>query len=132
MLFASLIILQSCAVYQKAPVSLEQASKQDVRAKIKTKTNESFLVLKIIYEDDKYYGLQKVNGEKIRITLHADDINSIRLHDKTLSTVLSIGMPFGIVLEVIGVGLALQKPGHINIFRDLGMPSTVTNRYVLR
>ena len=113
LLFASLIILQSCAVYQKTPVSLEQASKQDVRAKIKTKTNESFLVLKIIYEDDKYFGLQRVNGEKIRITLHADDINSIRLHDKTLSTVLSIGMPLGIVLGVIGVGLALQKPSQM-------------------
>ena len=111
-LLTFLILFQSCAVYQKTPVSLEQASKQDVRAKIKTKTNESFLVLKIIYEDDKYYGLQRVNGEKIRITLHADDINSIRLHDKTLSTVLSIGMPLGIVLGVIGVGLALNKPSY--------------------
>ena len=107
LILALLILFQSCAVYQKTPVSLEQASKQDVRAKIKTKTNESFLVLKIIYEDDKYYGLQRVNGEKIRITLHADDINSIRLHNKTLSTVLSIGMPFGIIIGSLGIGAAL-------------------------
>ena len=105
LLFGLLILLQSCAVYQKTQVSLEQASKQDVRAKIKTKTNESFLVLKIIYEDDKYYGQQRVNGEKIRITLHADNINSIRLHDKTLSKTLSIGMPLGIVLGVLIVNL---------------------------
>ena len=110
MLFSTLILFQSCAVYQKTPVSLEQASKQDVRAKIKTKTNESFLVLKIIYEDDKYYGLQRVNGEKIRITLHADDTNSIRLHDKTLSTVLSIGMPLGIIIGSFGIMVALSGP----------------------
>jgi len=81
---------------------LEQASKQDVRAKIKTKTNESFLVLKIIYEDDKYYGLQRVNGEKIRIALHVDDINNIRLIE-TFPNFRSILLPLGIILALSGI-----------------------------
>jgi len=102
LIFSVIILFQSCAVYQKTPVSLEQASKQDVRAKIKTKTNESFLVLKIIYEDDKYYGLQRVNGEKIRIALHADDINSIRLIE-TSPNFRSILLPLGIILALSGI-----------------------------
>jgi len=102
LILSVIILFQSCAVYQKTPVSLEQASKQDVRAKIKTKTNESFLVLKIIYEDDKYYGLQRVNGEKIRIALHADDINSIRLIE-TSPNFRSILLPLGIILALSGI-----------------------------
>ena len=79
LLLTSIVLFQSCVVYQKTNVSLEQASKQDLKAKINTKSNETFLVHKIIYEDDNFYGLQRVNGKKIRITLHVDDIKSIWL-----------------------------------------------------
>ena len=99
LLFASLILLQSCAVYQRTPVSLEQASKQDVKAKIKTKTNETFLVGRIIFEDGRFYGIQKVNGKKIRITLHTNDINSIRLIE-TSPNIRSVLLPLIIILAL--------------------------------
>ena len=102
LLFASLILLQSCAVYQRTPVSLEQASKQDVKAKIKTKTNETFLVGRIIFEDGRFYGIQKVNGKKIRITLHTNDINSIRLIE-TSPNIRSVLLPLITILALSGI-----------------------------
>jgi len=71
-------LFQSCAVYQKTPVTLEQASKQDLKATIETKSNETFLVRRILFEDGRFYGIQKVNGKKTKINLEEDKIKSIR------------------------------------------------------
>lgn len=92
--FVITFLLQSCVVYQKTPVSLEQASKQVLKAKVKTINNETYQLHRIEFENGKFYGVQKVKGKKVRITLNTNEFSKIKLQDKTMSTILSIVLPF--------------------------------------
>lgn len=73
----ALILSQSCAVYQKTPVSLSEASFAQSRVKVINISGEKISFKKIIAEDSVYYGI--VGREKIRLT--PAQINSIYLKE---------------------------------------------------
>lgn len=98
LLFASLILLQSCVVYQKTNVSLEQAVKAKVKTKVITKTNETYKFHRIRFEDGKFYGVtKKTPGYKksknvAGIPLENNEINKVLLKDIETSILLSVGL----------------------------------------
>jgi len=114
-LFASLILLQSCVVaYHGTNVSLEQAAQQDSKVKVKTITNETYEFRHIVFEDGKFYGVQKRGSEMVNIPLEVNELNMVRLHDKTMSTVLSITIPvvlIGVLIALIGSNVSLGGGG---------------------
>ncbi len=115
-LFASLILLQSCGVvyYQGTNVSLEQATKQDSKVKVKTITNEIYEFRRIVFEDGKFYGVQKKGSEMVNIPLEVNELSKVRLQDKTMSTVLSIVIPvvmIGVLIGLIGSSVSVGGGG---------------------
>ena len=98
LLFGLLILLQSCVVYKQT--SLEKAVKLEKKVIIITKTDEILKFQRIEFEDENFYGIKKVKGETVKIQLDSLGIKKVSLPDKTLSTVLWIGIPLGIVLAV--------------------------------
>ena len=117
LLFGLLILLQSCSVYKQA--SLEQAVNSEKKVKIITKTDDILKFQRIGFEDEKFYGFKKVKGEMVKIQLDSLGIKEVSQHDKTLSTVLTIALPIGIIL---GTALIFQDAFK---WKDSGMPSTV-------
>ena len=97
-LLGLLILLQSCVAYKSTSVSLEEAVKLEKKAKIETKGYEILKFQKIVSEEGKYYGVKKIKGEKVKILIDSTGIKKVMLHDKTLSTVLTIALPIGIIL----------------------------------
>ena len=109
-----MILLQSCVVYKQA--SLEQAVNSEKKVKIITKTDEILKFQRIGFEDEKFYGIKKVKREMVKIQLDSLGIKEVSQHDKTLSTILSIGMPLGIVMGVLGI----VQPGNVGFKNNTG------------
>jgi len=103
LLFGLLILLQSCVVYKQT--SLEKAVKLEKKAKIETRGNEILKFQRIGVEDEKFYGIKKIEGEMVKIPLDSTIIKKVMIHDKTLSIVLTIALPIGIFL---GAALIFQ------------------------
>ena len=102
LLFAILILFQSCVVYQNTSVSLEKAAKEQLKTKVKTNTNKTYKFQRIGFENGEFYGLQKIKGEIVRVSLQDNEISKILLKDKTMSTILNTGLPVvGLVLIIL-------------------------------
>jgi len=105
LIFGALILFQSCIAYKQTSVSLEQAVESEKKAKIETKGNQVLKFKRIGFEDEKFYGIKKIKGEMVKIPLDSMGIEKVMLHDKTLSTVLTIALPIGII---VGTALIFQ------------------------
>jgi len=87
-----LILLQSCRVYHKTPVSLDQAVKEEKRVKIKTEDGKTYKFHKVIFEDGRFYGVRKEKGEMVKTPIEQNQLRKVRLHNKTLSIIYGIGI----------------------------------------
>jgi len=106
LLLAIVMIFQSCTVYKSANVTLDQAVQNESKVKVRTINNERFKFNRIGVEDGNYYGVKKNNSVVIKTPLDQNFIKTINEKDKTLSTILSIGIPVVIVGGVIAVAAA--------------------------
>lgn len=100
------LMLQSCAVYQKTAVSLDEAAASKRKVLI-TKTDGVKLKLKKVEQiDGKYYGIVKVDGKTEKIILIENEIRTIRILNKTATTFGNIGIIAGsaiIIFTVVAV-----------------------------
>ncbi len=99
--FTILTLFQSCVVYEKSSVSLDWAAKQELRAKVEMKTNETYKFKRISFENQHYYGIQKINGDIIKTPLQADKLNKIQLQNKSTSTIATITAVLGSLIGII-------------------------------
>ncbi|PHR69652.1 MAG: hypothetical protein COA67_09585 [Lutibacter sp.] len=104
LLFTSIILMQSCRVYKKESVTLENAVKEQKRVKIITNDNKKYKFKRVTYEDGLFYGINKKKGKEIKTQLNIDDLKKVRLHNKTMSiiysTLLSLISASGIALII--------------------------------
>jgi hypothetical protein len=91
---------QSCMVYQKVPITLEEAYDKG-NVQVVTNAGKAYEFRKIIIEDDIYYGVNR-KSEISNIALDSKYISSIFLADKQktiLATTLLI-IPFAVLLAI--------------------------------
>ena len=103
LLLAFVILFQGCTVYKSVPISLEQAVQNESKVRVKTKNNEKYKFNRVGVENGNYYGVKKSNNIVVKTPLDQDFINTINEKDKTLSTVLSIGIPVIIVGGLLAI-----------------------------
>ena len=97
--FSILILFQGCTVYKST--TIQQAVQTESKVKVRTKNGETFKFSRVGTKDGNYYGVSKTKGETIKISLDENFINTIKEKDKTLSTILTIGIPITIVVLII-------------------------------
>lgn len=98
------LILQSCAVYKKTPVTLNEAATADGKVLVVKTDNTKLKFKKIEQIDSVYYGLIKTKGQIEKIPLTESDLKTIRLLDKTATTIGNVAIvvgSLGIVLLVV-------------------------------
>lgn len=98
-----LILFQGCTVYKSTPVTLDQAVQNASKVKVMTKSSEIMKYKKIEVENGNYYGIKKAKKEMVKTPLDEKFIASIKEKDKTLSTILTIGIP----VVILGAGIAI-------------------------
>ena len=114
------LLLQSCTVYQKTPVSYLEATAINKKVVI-TKTDDSkHKYRKIEQIDGQYFGIIKSNGNLVNVPLKESDIKSIRLLNKTASTLATIGIISGAVIILSGI-IGINAAN--NAAKDITFPS---------
>jgi|OpeIllAssembly_1097287.scaffolds.fasta_scaffold377651_1 hypothetical protein len=106
-LLLSILLFQSCKIYQSKPITSDEAVEFQRNVKIKTTTNETYKFESLQKEDGKLYGIAKSNsrtakklkdriiksdsnGKFVKILLPDNFIDKIYYQDKTMSTVSTI------------------------------------------
>lgn len=96
-----LIVFQSCRVYKKNPITIDEAVKSERRIKIKTLDNNKFKFKRVIIEESNYYGIKRVNGDLEKVPIMLNTIDNIRVHNKTMSIVY--GSVIAIVISFVTI-----------------------------
>ena len=108
-----LMLLQSCTIYRKMPVSIDEAVATNNSVKVYTTENEKYKFKRLVKEDDKIYGISHINGpnakkftnsieeiyrskSQVKILLPFD-IKEVYIENKTLSTLVPIVLVVGIL-----------------------------------
>jgi hypothetical protein len=99
LILSMLILLQGCTVYKSASVTLDDAVNQELKTKIVTKSGEKLKFSRIGLEDGEYYGMHKDNHMMFKIPIDKKYVKSIKIKDKTLSTILTLGLPVVIIFS---------------------------------
>ena len=121
LIFAFLMLLQSCTVYHSTPSTLEEAVSSADKVKIKSPDFEVYKFSNISYLDGNIYGLAKKKSSTAKalsnqITVKTSDQNNVRillteqnvlsyhLKNRTGSTLVTIALPVVIVGALVGIG----------------------------
>lgn len=98
------LILQSCSVYKKTPVTLDEAVTADRKVLVIKVDNTKLKFIRIEQIDGIYYGRIKTRGGIEKIPLTENDLKTIRVLDKTATTIGNVAIvvgSLGIVLLVV-------------------------------
>jgi len=90
---AILVLFQSCKLYDKRPVQIEQAiGTHEKGVKVITNDGRQFILNSLYYEEDILYGeLHKPKaGQDVTVKINPDSIKEIRLYSQKKSRIVSI------------------------------------------
>ena len=102
LIFSIVMFFQSCKAYYKESVTLEQAVNEHKRTKVETVNKQTYKFQSISFENNQYYGVNKVKGETVKIPLDQAELSKVRLENKSLSVVAG----FAILIGVAGIALS--------------------------
>ncbi|MCR8668019.1 hypothetical protein NO995_10025 [Aestuariibaculum sp. M13] len=103
--FAFIMLLQGCSVYRSNPTTIEHVIRNESKVKMVFKNNKTEKFEKIIIEEGNYYGVTIINGETIKHPLDQNEILVVKEKNKSLSTILGIGIPvvvLGTIFVLVG------------------------------
>lgn len=98
-----LLLLQSCTVYKKTPVTIEEAAKSNLKVVVERTNKEKLKLKRIENLDGNYLGIKKMNGKTVTIQLDEKDIQSIRVLDKSKSNVATVFLVLGSAVLITAV-----------------------------
>ena len=104
-----IMLLQSCTVYKKTSITLNQAVQNESKVKVKTKS-ENLKFNRIGIENGNYYGVKKIQGEMIKIPLDIKTVMSVKEKNESASTIATVLVVTGSVIAII-VGAFLISGG---------------------
>ena len=93
------ILLQSCVIYQKTPVSISESTN---KGKVKiVRTNGEKVALKgMVYDNGTYWGLRKGYSKDHRYKIDPTQVAEVYIIDKRDSRTASIILAIGIVIAI--------------------------------
>ncbi|TRX02417.1 hypothetical protein [Flavobacterium gawalongense] len=102
------LILQSCSVYKKTPVTLDEAVTADRKVLVVKVDNTKLKFIRIEQIDGIYYGRIKTRGGIEKIPLTESDLKTIRVLDKTATTMGNVAIVVGSIGTVLLVVAAIE------------------------
>ena len=111
-IFSALILFQGCTVY-KSVASLDEAYKSGTKVKIETYDNQTLKFNRLEFENGNYIGVKEsykddaFNQSKkdiIRIPVNVNDVDNVKIKDKTMSIILPFAIPVVLLAGLLIVG----------------------------
>lgn len=112
--FIAIIMFQSCVGYQGTSVSMEQAAREQKRTKVLSSSKKKHYYEKIVFEEGQFYGIKKLNKNKVKIPLDTNEINEVYIQSKSKSSWMTIAV---IAIPVIAL-VVLTIDATDNSFSD--------------
>src|SRR5689334_17189984 len=100
LLLTFLMMLQSCSVYKKQSVTMDEAAAKKYKVKVTRADGSTDAFDKI---DSLYYGLVKNNGEYSRTPVKESDYVKVQPKNKPVSALASIGVIVVPIVVILGV-----------------------------
>jgi len=101
-------LVQSCNVYKRNPIAIEEAVEAKEKVRIIKNDNKKIFLKRIEKTDGVYYGVANYKGHFVKIPLDETNIQKIQIRDKTASTIVTIativtgtGLLAGIVALIV-------------------------------
>lgn len=104
-LLSGLILLQSCSTY-KAPVTLQQAAKEEKAVKIVTVDDDSYKYKYIVYEDGQFYGVKDNPGEDVKFPVDTEEVADVLMKKGLPWWAWVLMITGGVFLILIFIGIA--------------------------
>lgn len=117
LLIALALLLQSCVVYKKTPSTINEAVDSKGKVLIVKTNDEKLKLIKIEKIDGAYFGEIKTKKGIEKIPLSENDIKTIRIKNKSASTLGNVFIVIG-SLGVVFIVIAAIELQDFNI--DLG------------
>lgn len=117
LLIALTLLLQSCVVYKKTPSTINEAVDSKGKVLIVKTNDEKLKLIKIEKIDGAYFGEIKTKKGIEKIPLSENDIKTIRIKNKSASTLGNVFIVIG-SLGVVFIVIAAIELQDFNI--DLG------------
>ena len=92
------ILCQSCVVYHKTPVTLEQAVQENTKTKILLEDGRVEKFKAIIRKDQHYFGMRKTGFDQVSIPINVNAVSEVRVKNEKASGV------FTAVTVIVGLG----------------------------
>lgn len=102
-LLTFLILFQSCRVYKREMVTLDDAISEGKRVKIRAFDNMTYTYRSVEKVDGIYYGIKMKRKEMIRTPIDTNNIKKVKLHNKTMSIIY--GTLIGAVAAFVVAGV---------------------------
>ena len=99
-LLIMLMMLQSCTVYKRGNIRLEQVVQNENKVKIEMSSNEKLKFKKVVLEKGDYYGIKKIKGKNKRVPIDMEQIMGIKEKDNFTSVLGTVGT---VLLATIGI-----------------------------
>ena len=111
----ALVLFQGCRVYSKEHTTLDKAVDTRKRVKMITSNGQKLKYQKIVLDNGSYYGVQNVKGKDVRMRIEPASVESLHLHNKTMSIIYGTGIGFIITGVVSGFIAIATYDGPIDI-----------------
>ena len=125
LLLVSLFLLQSCSVYHSEPISVEQAVAAESKVKVITEDHTKYKFQRLEKENDHLVGYVKPlsgtankleglpsepDGRFLKVDLSNIAVETIKLRNNTLSTIINVAIPVVAVVAPIAIVAAAMTP----------------------
>lgn len=109
LIFSVVILFQSCVtVYKSGNVTLEEADRANTKVRISTNDNKTLKYLYITNINQEYFGIKRVHGDLIKISIQNEDIDLVRIKNKPMSVVLGTLIYLGGFIVVVVTGVVIS------------------------
>jgi len=106
-------LIQSCSIYKKNPVPLNEASDKNIKVKVERNDGTQIFLDRIELTDGVYYGIVKSGGETAKFPLNENSIKTVHILDKTGSTWASLGIGIGLTITFIALFYVIFASGNM-------------------
>ena len=85
-----LILCQSCVVYHKTPVTMEQAAKANTKTKLLLKDGKIEKFKFVTFKDGQYYGTRITGNGTVNIPIDSNSVDKVQVKNKTASILVTV------------------------------------------
>lgn len=99
LILATLLVFQSCVIYHKTPSTLEKASQEQLRTKVKTGENKTYKFRYITYDNGVFYGINERSGKPVKTSLYNENVTGVYLMNEYATILSTIGVIVAVPLS---------------------------------